>query len=550
MATRNVDFLVIGSGVSGLIFASRASQIGKVLIITKDKREESATKYAQGGIAAAVGKMDLPENHYQDTLTAGAGLCDPEAVQVLVNEGISRVNELIEKGMQFTLDENGKLHLGREGGHGQHRILHAYDYTGRALEDFLLNIVGNIDNIEILEHHIAIDLITEHHLTDEEPKNCFGVYALNQENSEIFPIIANYTCIAAGGAGQVYPHTTNPAVCTGDGVAMAYRAGCQVRNLEFVQFHPTAFYAPEELGSGEKSFLISEAVRGHGARLILKDGSAFMHKHHELKELAPRDIVARAIDFELKRTGNDCVYLDVTHMPAEQTKEHFPLIYQTLRDKYEYDLTKEPIPVVPAAHYLCGGIKVDLNSRTNLNFLYCAGEASSTGVHGGNRLASNSLLEGLVFSTRAALHAIEEFKAEKHKEKAAKSKLIPKWHFGAAQNLEEWILVKHDRVAMQKLMWDYVGIVRTTQRLEIALRRIDLIYSGFIDFYRRTVPTREIIEVRNQILTSQLIVRAALKRKESRGLHYSTDYPENREPSREDTILERLSLRGSASSTA
>lgn len=537
-----VNFLVIGSGISGLYFAVKAAEHGKVLVVTKKERDASATSYAQGGIAAALGEMDDPQKHYEDTMKAGAGLCDPRAVNILVHEGVERVRELVDLGMQFTRDKKGNLHLGREGGHGTNRVVHTHDYTGREVENFLLKMCDENENIEILEDCMAVDLLTEHHVpqTRGQPaENCYGAYVLDENKNEVITVIADYTLLATGGAGRVYPITTNPGVSTGDGVAMAYRAGCSVRNMEFVQFHPTALFS-----DADPAFLISEALRGYGARLSNEAGEYFMINYHKSAELAPRDIVARAIDSELKKSGDDCVYLDVTHQQPDKTREHFPLIYETLKDKYKIDITSEKIPVIPACHYLCGGVQVDYNGKTDLNFLYAIGETASTGVHGGNRLASNSLLEGLVFSQRALEDIIQKKKINSETSKKENCECIPEWDKAGVANLEEWVLVKHDRQEIQTLMFDYVGLVRSTNRLTRALRRIDLIYEEVRDFYHRTLITPEILELRNLALVAQLIVRSALERKESRGLHFMTDFPENRDPSRQDTVIKpRVALK-------
>lgn len=514
----------------------RASEIGSVLIITKDAPDEAATSYAQGGIAAALGLLDNPEKHYNDTIDAGAGLCDPDAVKILVNEGVTRVKELIKSGMEFTRSQDGALHLGKEGGHGEHRVVHAHDHTGRAIEKFLLNEVKNNPNIKMMPGKMAVDLITEHHLKPRQMSgNVFGAYVLDESTGEILPVLADYVILATGGAGRVYPYTTNPPVSTGDGVAMAFRAGCRVRNMEFFQFHPTSLFS-----NADPAFLITEALRGFGAKLTNSKGEPFMHKFDERKELAPRDIVARAIDSQLKTDGSDYVYLDVTHIEDEKTKEHFPLVYNTLKEKFGIDITKEAIPVVPAAHYMCGGINVNHEGRTDINFLYAIGETASTGVHGGNRLASNSLAEGLVFAHRAFLDIKHRVRHSQEKQKSAFYDRIPAWDKGGTANLAEWVLVAHDLKEIKNIMWDYVGIMRSRLRLQRALRRIDLVYEEIIDFYNRTIPTREILELRNLALIAQIIIRSALSRKESRGLHYMSEYPETREPSRKDTILEPL----------
>ncbi|MCS6984586.1 MAG: L-aspartate oxidase [Leptospiraceae bacterium] len=533
------DFLVLGSGISGLYFALKASELGDVIIATKDRPEESATWYAQGGIAVALGEFDNPQKHMEDTLRAGAGLCDPEAVRILVTEGIDAVKELADLGVPFTRDEKGRLHLGREGGHGESRVVHAHDSTGSAIEKVLLEQVRQKPNITIWEKHMGVDLITEHHLKPRQvSRTCFGSYVLNEETGEIVPVLARFTVLATGGAGRLYPVTTNPPVSTGDGVAMAYRAGCRVRNLEFFQFHPTALYA-----KSDPAFLITEALRGFGARLLLPNGESFMHLYSELMELAPRDIVARAIDSELKKHGYEYVLLDVSHKNAEEIRSHFPHIYTTLKEKYGLDITREPIPVVPAAHYMCGGILVNYDSRTDLNFLYAVGETASTGVHGGNRLASNSLLEGLVFSARAVRDIARRIKNREAESKNPYLTRISPWDKGGTANLAEWVLVQHDLKEIRNIMWDYVGIMRSNLRLQRAERRMDLIYREVVDFYNRTTVTREILELRNLSLVARLLIRSAMERKESRGLHYNTDYAEVRDESRNDTILEPLEFK-------
>lgn len=531
---KRYDFLVVGSGISGLIFALKASETGNVLLVTKRNLDDTSTAYAQGGIAAAVGEADDPEKHMEDTLSAGAGLCDPKAVEILVKEGVDRVNDLIACGMEFTRKSDGSLDLGKEGGHRKHRVLHADDFTGREVENFLIEKLKSSSSVEIWENHMVIDLITEHHIDRKIPKkNVYGAYVLNETEDKIITVLSNYTILATGGTGRVYPFTTNPKVSTGDGIAMAYRAGCRVRNIEFVQFHPTALHSDRD-----PAFLITEAIRGFGAHLKNHEGKRFMEEYHELKELAPRDIVARAIDSELKKSGEDYVYLDITHKDPQETKNHFPNIYRTLIEEFKLDMTKEMIPVVPAAHYQCGGILTDYDGRTDLNFLYAIGETASTGIHGGNRLASNSLLEGLVFADRAAKDIKKRFTSGEHTSKEEISNKIPDWVRVGTRYYEEWTLIKHDKREIHNLMRDYVGIVRSNLRLERAIRRIDLIYREINDFYYRSIVTRKLVELRNMVLVAQLIIRSAIKRKESRGLHYTTDYPEDRNPSREDTVLE------------
>ncbi|NCS92450.1 MAG: L-aspartate oxidase [Leptospira sp.] len=529
MTPEKTDFLIIGSGVTGLFLALKVSEFGSVTIVTKKSDYESNTNYAQGGIASVFADNDNLDEHIQDTLIAGAGLCDPEAVRILVEEGPSKVQELLEIGVPFNKDESGKLDLSREGGHRKNRIVHALDRTGREVEASLLTAVKNKGNIQILENHACVDLLTRHQIKDNEglPLRCYGAYILNTEDGEVAPLIAKRTIVATGGAGQVYQHTTNPSIATGDGVACAYRAGAKVKNMEFYQFHPTSLYHDQG-----NSFLISEAVRGEGGILRDFQGRAFMVDYHEMKDLAPRDIVARAIDNEMKKNGVPHVYLDITHKPSEFVRGHFPSIYETCL-KLGIDITSQAIPVVPAAHYMCGGIETDLWGRTSIENLYAAGEATCTGVHGGNRLASNSLLECLVFANRIA----QDIAAASELIYPPEISKIPNWNKEGTKNAEEWVLVSHDLYEIKSLMSDYVGIVRSNLRLMRASRRIQVIREEIKDFYNRTTISLGLLELRNLALIADIIVRSALLRKESRGLHYSTDYPENREPSRNDTVI-------------
>jgi len=527
------DYLVIGSGIAGLSFALKAAKHGTVAVITKKENTESNTNYAQGGIAAVFSENDSFELHVEDTLRAGAGLCNVEAVRLIVAEGPNMVRKLIDMGVNFTRSENGrKLLLGREGGHSRDRIVHASDLTGREIETVLVRKAKSEGNISLYENHVAIDLITEHHLMNVKENRhrritCWGAYALDTEDKKVKKFLSKVTLLATGGAGHVYLHTTNPRIATGDGIAMAYRAGATVGNLEFMQFHPTTLYHPEA-----DSFLISEAVRGYGGVLVTSDGRDFMRDYHPMGSLAPRDIVARAIDREIKKSGAPCVYLDVTHKDPEETKKRFPHIYSRCLS-LGIDMTKEPIPVVPAAHYMCGGVRTDLWARTDICNLYAAGEVALTGVHGANRLASNSLLEALVFSERAFRASLETVR-----DWAFVFPDVPEWNEENTFNLEEWVIMAHDRAEIQKLMWDYVGIVRSNFRLARAHRRVKLIAAEVEEFYKRTKVTPELIELRNIATVAELIIRCALTRKESRGLHYNVDYPETDDVNwRRDTLI-------------
>jgi L-aspartate oxidase len=514
------DFLVIGSGIAGLSYALKVAPHGSVGIITKKEKAESNTNYAQGGVAAVMSAVDSFDLHMKDTLDTGVGLSHLEPVAVMVKEGPQRLRELIDIGVEFTM-RNGQLDLGREGGHSVHRIVHAKDLTGREIERALLHAVGENPNIRVFENHAAIDLLTEHNIReqtaiDRQNIHCWGAYALDCEQGTVDIFTAPCVMLSTGGLGHAYLHTTNPAIATGDGVAMAYRAGATIANMEFIQFHPTTLY-----NSGTPSFLISEAVRGFGAVLKTMDGEEFMQRYDTRKSLAPRDIVAYAIDTELKRRGDDYVLLDLTHLEAGAVREHFPHIYETCRNRFKIDITAEPVPVVPGAHYSCGGVVSDLDGRTSIAGLFVSGETSMTGVHGANRLASNSLLEALVFSDRAA-HASIKFSPR------GKNSLpeVRDWDDSGTFNSEEWVLISHDRREIQQVMWDYVGIVRSNLRLERARRRIGLIRDEIEIFYKKTKITEGLIELRNLATCATLIIQCALKRRESRGLHVTTDYPE------------------------
>ncbi len=515
------DILVIGSGIAGLTFAIKASKYATVNIVTKKKNFDSNTNYAQGGIASVLAPGDKYEYHINDTLQAGAGLCNQKAVEFLVINGPDRIKELIEWGANFSYDNNTRLELGREGGHSQNRIVHSYDLTGKEVERALIAKIEEIPNINIFENHTAVDLLTEHQLGGKENisnLNCYGAYVLENESGNIHTYKSKYTIIASGGAGGVYLHTTNPEVATGDGITIAYRAGALIGDMEFMQFHPTTFYS-EKLSA--RSLLISEAVRGEGAVLFTKSGTRFMENIHPLKELAPRDIVARAIDKELKTNGEDYVYLDISFKDADFLRRRFPFIYENCLAE-GVDITREPIPVVPAAHYLCGGIITDLNARTSIRNLYTAGESACTGVHGSNRLASNSLLEALVFSHAAAIDIENKMKISNNTEIPE----FPSWNKGGTFDLEEWILIQHNVDEIKRLMWDYVGIVRSDLRLQRAYRRILFLEEEIIDYYKRCTVSLDLLELRNLATIARLIIQGAINRKESRGLHYNKDFPD------------------------
>ena len=524
-----VDFLVIGSGVAGLSYALNVAERGTVAIVTKKETAESNTNYAQGGIAAVMAPPDSYESHIEDTLTAGAGLCDPEVVRFVVEEGPERVRELIERGAAFTRSGEN-LHLGREGGHSADRIVHAADTTGREVERALLAAVRKHPNIVTCEYHFAVELITEHHLARRGAKpdrdiRCFGAYAYDSGKDRVEAFLAKSTLLATGGLGEIYLHSTNPSVATGDGVAMAHRAGARIANMEFVQFHPTSLYGPEA-----DSFLISEAVRGEGGRLYNMKGERFMPSCDPRSELAPRDIVARAIDDQLKKHGDKHVLLDISHRPAAMIRERFPYIHATCL-KFGIDMTRQPIPVVPAAHYQCGGVLADAAGRTSIAGLFACGEVACTGMHGANRLASNSMLEALVFSKRATRAAIEYARTGAFRED------VPPWDASGAEHPQEWVLVSHNRDELRRVMWDYAGVARSSLRLDRALRRIRLLREETEDFYRRTRISVELCELRNMIAVACLVIRSARMRRESRGLHYMLDYPEPSEAEKRPTLL-------------
>ncbi|MFM6975638.1 MAG: L-aspartate oxidase [Sphingobacteriaceae bacterium] len=524
------DFLIIGSGIAGLSLALKLAQHGQVLIITKANEDESNTKYAQGGVAVVVDKDDSFEKHIQDTLIAGDGLCDPAIVDIVIKEGPERIQEIIEYGTHFDKTNQGDFDLAKEGGHSEHRVLHYKDITGFEIERALLAKIHEHANIKILTHYFAVELITQHHqgqFVDKSTKNinCFGIYALNTQTNQVEKILSKVTVLATGGAGHIYTSTTNPTIATGDGLAMLYRAKGKVRNMEFIQFHPTALYHPGEY----PSFLISEAVRGFGGVLKDRNGNEFMQRYDERKSLAPRDIVARAIDSEMKKSGDDFVYLDIRHRSKEELLRHFPTIYAKCLS-IGIDMCKDMIPVTPAAHYMCGGIMVDEHGRSSIQQLYACGECAATGLHGANRLASNSLLEATVFAHRIYLDAIGQVNH------FAFADDIPQWDDSNTQLLNEDILVTHNLRETQKIMSDYVGIVRSDFRLDRALRRLHLIYEETEVFYKKTKLSVPLGELRNVIQTAYIVIKSAMMRKESRGLHFNTDYP-NHQTELQDTVF-------------
>nr|BCX00058.1 MAG: L-aspartate oxidase [Bacteroidota bacterium] len=529
MARWECDVLVLGSGIAGLVYALKMAERAHVAVVTKKESADSNTNYAQGGIAVAWDGADSPEAHIRDTLAAGAGLCHPEVVEMVVREGPERVRELLSWGVPFTR-RNGDLDLAREGGHSHPRIVHVHDQTGRAIETVLLNRARAQGNICFFEHHAALELITlppagRSRRRGNREITCHGAYVLDIRSGKVCLFVSRLTLLATGGAGQVYRHTTNPQIATGDGFAMAYRAGARLANMEFIQFHPTALYHPE--GGG---FLLSEALRGYGAYLRTADGERFLFRYDERAELAPRDVVARAIDAELKRRGDRCVYLDVTHRPAGEIRERFPHLYATCL-RYGIDMTRQWIPVVPAAHYVCGGVMVDSHGRTTIRHLYAAGEVAHTGLHGANRLASNSLLEALVFAHRAAQASYAELR------EADLRGDVPQWEGVDTGRPEESGRIAQAREELQGLMSDYVGIVRSRSHLQQALHRVERLRRETEAIYRQRPPSLELLELRNLIQVAYLIIRSAQMRRESRGLHYMIDYPYPDPAFGRDTIL-------------
>ena len=516
------DVLIIGSGLAGMSAALRLADRFRVALVTKEELLQGASSWAQGGIAAVLDSADSFEHHVRDTHVAGGGLCHDDAVRFVVERGRRAVEWLVEQGVPFTRDDESELHLTREGGHSHRRIVHAADATGSAVQMTLVGRVKSHPNIDVLEWHVAVDLILGRKVGIEDGNRVWGAYVLDRRAGRVRTLGARFTLLASGGAGKVYLYTTNPDSSTGDGIAMAWRAGAPVANMEFIQFHPTCLYHPHA-----KSFLISEAVRGEGGILKLPDGDRFMLRHDPRAELAPRDIVARTIDFEMKKRGLDCVFLDITHKSPEFILSHFPTIHARCLE-FGIDITKEPIPVVPAAHYTCGGVMADLFGRTPVPGLYALGEVAFTGLHGANRLASNSLLECLVFSESAA----EDIKGAPLPPVPA----LPDWDESRVTDADEEVVIAHNWDELRRTMWNYVGIVRTNKRLERASHRIALLQDEIEEFYGKFRVTSDLIELRNLVLTAELIVRSALARKESRGLHYSRDYPETA-PEARDTVL-------------
>ena len=528
------DFLVLGSGIAGLSFALKVCNFGSVAIVTKKEKIESSTNYAQGGIATVLGPDDSFDLHTADTLAVGDGLSHPKIVETVVKDGPARIEELVEWGVDFSKNSSGKgapYDLGREGGHNKRRFIHAQDLTGREVERVLVMQVESRQNIEIYENYFAIDLITESKVKGRKSDGdiCYGVYVLDRNTGEVHTFIAQVTLLATGGAGKVYLFTSNPDISTGDGVAMAYRAGAKIANMEFIQFHPTCLYHPQA-----KNFLISEALRGEGGTLRLNDGTPFMNKHHPLKSLAPRDVVARAIDNALKKSGEEHVLLDMTHKNRSILKKRFPNIYDKCKS-LGIDMATTPIPVVPAAHYMCGGVVTDLQGETTFKRLYACGEVACTGLHGANRLASNSLLEALVFAHRSALKSISSLK-----EKGFSFPAVRPWDPGKAVSSDESIVIAHNWDEIRRLMWHYVGIVRSNKRLARAKRRIELLQKEIAQYYWDFILTGDLIELRNIAMVSELIITCALRRKESRGLHYTLDYQQKDDKHfRKDTIVRK-----------
>ncbi|MGD9976322.1 MAG: L-aspartate oxidase [Bacteroidales bacterium] len=522
MSTFNCDFLVIGSGIGGLSYALKVAERGRVILVTKAGLDDTNTSYAQGGIAAVTYEPDTIEKHIKDTLICGDGLCDERVVRMIAGDAPAQISQLIQWGVKFDRQSNGQYDLAREGGHSEHRILHHKDNTGHEIQRALSAKVRQHPNIQVFEHHFAVEIITQHHLgvdvrRGDRDITCFGAYVLDLKTQKVYTFLSRVTVMSTGGTGNIYHTTTNPAVATGDGIAMVYRAKGEVENMAFVQFHPTSLYNPGE----RPSFLITEAMRGFGAVLKTRDGKDLMGKYDKRGSLAPRDIVARAIDHEMKTRGDDFVYLDVTAKDPGEIKSHFPNIYEKCLSE-NIDITKDMIPVVPAAHFLCGGIKVNMNGESSINHLYAIGECSSTGLHGANRLASNSLIEGIVYAEKAARHSIGTFG------KIDLNASIPEWDYEGTTHNEEMVLITQNYKEMQQIMSNYVGIVRSNLRLERAHNRLAIIYRETEELYKKSILTQKLCELRNMISVGFLIIRDARNMHESRGLHYSIDYPKQR----------------------
>jgi len=524
------DVLIIGGGAAGLTLALKLADTLSIRLISKSILREGSTFYAQGGIAAVNAPNDSLNSHIEDTINAGSGLCDPEVVRFTVEHAAENIQWLIDQGIAFTRNASGstlgEYHLTREGGHSHRRVFHATDATGKAVETTLEQLVLAHPHIQIDEQHIAVDLITTHKLgLDDGNNRCLGAYILDRGNNRVDVYRARFVILATGGASKVYLYTTNPDTATGDGIAMAWRAGCRVANMEFNQFHPTCLYH-----TSAKSFLITEALRGEGGKLLLPDGSRFMDSYDKHAELAPRDVVARAIDYEMKRLGCDNVFLDISHKPADFITRHFPTIYQRCLE-FGIDITREPIPVVPAAHYTCGGIMTDLHGQSDIDNLYAIGETAFTGLHGANRMASNSLLECLVFAQSASKHILDQ------QDLRAMSAEIPNWDESRVTDSDEEIVVHHNWDEVRRMMWDYVGIVRSNKRLQRSQRRVEMLKLEIDEYYGNFRVTNDLLELRNLVVVADLIVRSAISRKESRGLHYNLDYPQTNPRLQKNTVL-------------
>ncbi|MEA5043320.1 MAG: L-aspartate oxidase [Petrimonas sp.] len=517
--THKYDFLIIGSGIAGMSYALKVAKHGKVAIIAKTTLEDANTYYAQGGIASVTNPWDNFEKHITDTLDAGAGLCDVSVVERVVQEAPAQINELISWGVNFDKDEKGNFDLHREGGHSEFRILHYKDSTGAEIQTSLIETIRNHPNIDVYDNHFTIEILTQHHLGQVVTRHtpgieCYGAYILDLQTREVLTFLSRITMMATGGIGCIYQTTTNPLVATGDGIAMVARAKGEIKGMEFVQFHPTALYHP----GARPSFLITEAIRGYGGVLKTLDGKEFMHKYDQRGSLAPRDIVARAIDTEMKEKGLEHLFLDVTHKDREETKKHFPTIYEKCLS-YGIDITKDMIPVAPAAHYLCGGIEVNMDGETSISRLYANGECACTGLHGANRLASNSLIEAVVFADAAARHSIPLFRQYEFRED------IPSWNAEGVTSPEEMVLITQSYREVGQIMSSYVGIVRSDLRLQRALNRLNILFRETENLFQRSVVSRDICELRNIIKVGYMVIKQAMARKESRGLHYTVDYP-------------------------